>query len=170
MTAVEHHADEAPDIGDGPGGTRLAVGRNGFQSDHVVVEPGRLLGRQIQVVHAEFTGLADDRVIDVCHIAHALRVVSQVPQAALKYVIAQVRSSVPQMRGVVRGDPARVHRDDFARLERHNFASTGVVQAHRPALVTHVLSTSVTASVLGQFTEAKTTVAALWEFSMENGF
>ena len=103
---------------------------------HVVVEPGRLGRREVEVVDAELAGLAQDVVVDVGDVAHALRVVAAVAQAALEDVVGEVRGGVAEVGGVVRRDAARVHRDDRAGLERHDLAAGGVVEAHRRRAVT----------------------------------
>ena len=44
---------------------------------HVVVEAGRLGGRQVEVVDAELPGLARGAVVDVGDVAHAARLVAR---------------------------------------------------------------------------------------------
>ena len=131
VAGLEHHPDEAEDVGDGRGGPRLAERRQEPEGLHVGVEAGHLLGRQVEVVHAELAGLAQDVVVDVGDVADALGLVAQVPQPALQHVVGQVGGGVAEVGGVVRRDAAGVHRHDRARLERHHRPPGGVVEAHR---------------------------------------
>ena len=82
---------------------------------HVGVEAGHLLGGQVEVVHTELAGLSQDVVVDVGHVAHAAGLVAEVPEPALQDVEGQVDRGVAEVRGVVGGDPAGVHRDRWAR-------------------------------------------------------
>ena len=75
--------------------------RKQAQGGHVAVEPGDLLGGQVEVVHAELAGLAQDVVVDVGDVAHAARVVPEVAQPPLEDVEGQVHLR----RG--RGGPSR---------------------------------------------------------------
>ena len=97
---------------------------------HVVVEAGRLGGGQVEVVHAELAGLAEDRVVDVGDVAHAARLVAEVAEPALEHVVGDVDRGVAEVGRVVRRDAARVHRDDRARLERDDLPAGGAPQAH----------------------------------------
>ena len=91
------------------------------------------LGRgEVEVVHAELAGLAEDRVVDVGDVPDAAGLVAEVPQAALEHVVGDVDRGVAEVGGVVRRDAARVHRDDRARLERHDLALGRAAQPHRP--------------------------------------
>ena len=81
-------------------------------------------------LHAELAGLAQDVVVDVGDVAHALGVVAQVAQPALQHVVGQVGGGVAQVGGVVRGDAAGVHRDQRAGLERDQRLPGRVVEAH----------------------------------------
>ncbi len=128
--ALERGADQRQDLRNGRGGPRLGVHRQQVEQPHVGVEAGHLLGRQIEVVHAELAGLAQDVVVDVGDVAHALRLVPGVAQAALQHVEVEVHGGVPQVRRVVRGDAARVHGHERPGLERHHLATRRVVQLH----------------------------------------
>src|SRR5690606_2562769 len=128
---VEHHADEAADVGDGRGRPRLGPGREHLEALHVGVEAGELGGGQVQVVDAELAGLGQDAVVDVGDVTHAARLVAEVAEPPLENVVGQVRGRVPEVRRVVRRDAARVHGDDTVdRLEGDDRLSGGVVQAH----------------------------------------
>ena len=58
---------------------------------HVVVEAGDLGGGQVEVVHAELAGLAQQVVVDVGDVAHAAGLVAEVAEAALQHVVGEVR-------------------------------------------------------------------------------
>ena len=92
---------------------------------HVVVEAGHLGRGEVEVVHAELAGLAEDRVVDVGDVAHAAGLVAEVAQPPLQDVVGDVDGGVAEVGGVVRRDAARVHRDDRPRLERHDLAPGG---------------------------------------------
>ena len=100
------------------------------QGGHVGVEPADLLGRQVQVVHTQLPGLAQDVVVHVGHVAHALGVVAEVAQAALQDVVGQIGGGVTQVGGVVGGDPAGVHLHHRSGLEGNHPPSGGVVEVH----------------------------------------
>ncbi len=131
MPGFEHHPDEAEDVGDGGGGPRLGERRQEAQGGHVGVEAVHLLGRQVEVVHAQLPGLAQDVVVDVGHVPHALGVVTEVAKPALQDVVGQVGGGVAEVGGVVGGDPAGVHLDHRAGLEGNHPPAGGVVEIHR---------------------------------------
>ena len=54
------------------------------------VEARRLLGGEIEVVHAELAGLAQDVVVDVGDVAHAAGLVAEVAQPPLQHVVGEV--------------------------------------------------------------------------------
>ena len=81
-------------------------------------------------MHAELAGLAQDVVVDVGHVAHAPGLVPGVAQASLQHVEVEVDRGVPEVRRVVRGDAARVHRHERPGLEGHHLAARRVVQPH----------------------------------------
>ena len=64
---------------------------------HVGVEAGHLLGRQVEVVDAELAGLAQDVVVDVGDVAHALRLVAEVAQPPLQHVVGDVGGGVAEV-------------------------------------------------------------------------
>ena len=78
VAAVEHHPDEAADVGDGRRCARLAPARQQIEGQHVGLEARCLGRREIEVVHTERAGLGEDGVVDVGDVAHALRVVAGV--------------------------------------------------------------------------------------------
>ena len=78
-------------------------------------------------MHAELAGLAQDVVVDVGDVAHAQGPVAEVAQAPLQYVVDHVDSCMAEMRRVVGRDPTGVHRDDLARCERDDLATSSVV-------------------------------------------
>ena len=82
VAAVEHHADEAADVGDGRGGPRRRPARQQPERAHVVVEAGDLGGGEVEVVDAELAGLAEDRVVDVGDVADEPDLVAAVDRAA----------------------------------------------------------------------------------------
>ena len=118
------------DVGDGRRGARLAPRLEHAERLHVLVEAGRLGGRQVEVVDAELARLAEDRVVDVGDVAHAARLVAEVAQAALEHVVGDVHGGVAEVGRVVRRDAARVHRDDRARLEGDDLPARRAPQAH----------------------------------------
>ena len=130
VAAVEHHADEAADVGDGGRGSGLAPTRQEVQRGHVVVEARRLRRGQVEIVHAERAGLGQDRVVDVGDVAHALRVVADVAQASLQDVVRHVDGGVPEVGRVVGRDAARVHRDDGPGSNGNDGLPSRVVQPH----------------------------------------
>ena len=69
VARVEHGSDECEDLGDGRGGTGLGPRGDERERVHVAVEPGDLLGRQVEVVDAELAGLAQDVVVDIGDVA-----------------------------------------------------------------------------------------------------
>ena len=71
VAAVEHHADEAADVGDGRRGPRLGEHRQHVERGHVLVEALHLAGGQVEVVHAELARLGEERIVDVGDVAHA---------------------------------------------------------------------------------------------------
>ncbi len=102
--------------------------RKGVQRDHVAVEPGLLAGSQIEVVDAELASLGEQRIVDVGDVADALDGVPLVDQMALQHVVRDERGGVPEVRGVVWRDPARVHEDVITGLERNDRLARRVVQ------------------------------------------
>ncbi len=90
---------------------------------HVGLEAGGLGRGQVQVVHAQLAGLAQDVVVDVGQVPHAAGLVAPVPEAALEDVVGQVGGGVAEVTGVVGRDAARVHEHDRARLEGHDLAA-----------------------------------------------
>ena len=131
VAPVEDHADEAPDVGDGRGGPGLAPAGEQSEAGHVGLEAGGLGRRQVQVVHAQLAGLAQDVVVDVGEVADTAGLVAAVPQAALEDVVGQVGGGVAEVAGVVGRDAARVHEHDRAGLERHDLLAGRVEQPHR---------------------------------------
>ena len=136
---VEHHGDEPADVGDGRRGPGLAERGEHVEGTHVGVEARRLLRGQVEVVHAELARLAQDVVVDVGDVAHALSPVAEVPQPPLQHVVGDVRGSVADVGGVIRRDAARVHGDDRPRLERHDLPPCRVIQAHHVGASTPVI-------------------------------
>src|SRR4029450_1604607 len=112
VAPVEHHADEAPNVGDSRGGAGLAPGGQHVERPHVVVEAGGLGGGQVEVVDPELAGAAQDVVVDVGGVGHGPGGVAPVAQPPLEHVVGQVHGGVADVGGVVRGDAARVHGDD----------------------------------------------------------
>ena len=102
VAALERGADQREDLRDRRGGPRLGVHGQQVQQAHLGVEARHLLGRQVQVVHAELACLAQDVVVDVGDVAHQLRLVAGVPQAPLEHVEVQVDGGMAEVRGVVR--------------------------------------------------------------------
>ena len=100
--ALERGADQRQDLGDGRRRPRLGVHRQQVEQAHLGVEARHLLGRQVEVVHAELPGLAQDVVVDVGDVAHAPRLVPGVLQAPLQHVEVEVDGGVPEVRRVVR--------------------------------------------------------------------
>ena len=123
MAAIEHQADEAADVGDRRGRSWLAPYGHHPERGHVIVESRQLACGQIEIVHAKLLRSAEDVVIDIGDVAHATRLVADIPQPTLQDVVGQERRSMTEMSGVVRCYPARVHRDDRpARFERSELA------------------------------------------------
>ena len=130
VAPVEHHADEAADVGDRRRGAGLAPALQHAERRHVRIEPCHLRGRQVEVVHAQRSGLAQDVVVHVGDVAHAAGLVAPVTQPPLQHVVGQVGGGVTQVGGVIGRDPARVHRDDRPHLEGHDLAGDRVVELH----------------------------------------
>ena len=131
VSSIEDHPDETSDVGDGGCGPGFAPAGEHLERQHVVVEPGGLGCCQIEIVHADLARLAEQIVIDIGHITNAASLVASVPKSTLKHVVADVRGGVPQMRGVIRRDPAGVDQHQRSRFERHDLTAGRVVQAHR---------------------------------------
>ncbi len=127
MARVEDHADEAENVRDSRGRPWLGIGPEQPECLHVGIEAGDLARREVQIVHAELAGLAQDVVVDIGDVAHAQRPVAEIAQAPLQHVVSQVYRCVAEMRRVIGRDPARVHRDNLARRERDNLATSSVV-------------------------------------------
>jgi hypothetical protein len=75
---VQDHADEAEDVVDRRRRRRLAEGREQVERPHVGLEARRLPRREIPVVQAQLPGLAQDVVVDVGDVAHAVGLVAKV--------------------------------------------------------------------------------------------
>ncbi len=127
---LERVADQREDLRDGGRRPRLGVHGQEVEQSHLGVETRHLLGRQVQVVHTELAGLAQDVVVDVGDVAHALRLVPGILQAALEHVEVEVHGGMSEVRGVIRRDAARVHRHERAGLEGHHLPARRVVQPH----------------------------------------
>ena len=106
------------------------------QRNHVAFEPGLLAGREVEVVHAEFTRLGEQRVVDVGDVADAANRVAHVDEPTLQHVVGDERRRMAEVGGVVRRDPAGVHEHVIVRLERDDGAPRGVVELHQPASTT----------------------------------
>ena len=130
VAAVERLPDQREDLGDGRRRPWLGVDGQQVEQPHLGVEARHLLGRQVEVVHAELAGLAQDVVVDVGDVAHAPGLVAGVAQPALQHVEIEVDGGVTEVRGVVGRDAARVHRHQRPGLEGHHLAARRVVQPH----------------------------------------
>ncbi len=80
-------------------------------------EASHLLGRQVQVVDAELSRLAQNVVVDVGDVAHDAGLVAGVLQAPLEKVELQVHGGVPEVRRLIARDAARIHSHELARLQ-----------------------------------------------------
>ncbi len=130
VPGIERRPDQRQDLGDGRGGPGLGIDRQKVQHPHFSVEACHLLCGEIQIMDAELARLAEDVVVHVGDVAHALRLVPEVTQTALQHVEIEVDGSVAEVGRVVRGDATGVHRHQGSRLERHDLFSGGVVQLH----------------------------------------
>ena len=106
-----------------PGRQRERVGEQAGE-----VDPAS--GGEVEVVHPEAAGLAQDVVVDVGDVAHAARIVAEVAQPPLQHVVGEVDGGVADVGGVVGRDAARVHRHDRTGYEGDDLAARGVVQPH----------------------------------------
>ena len=120
--------DEAPDVGDGRRRPGLRGRRQGVQRGHVVVEAGRLVEGQVEIVDPPPGGCGQDVVVDVGDVAHAAGLAAHVPQPPLQHVVGDVGGGVPQVGGVVGRDAAHVHAHHLRRVEIHHRAAGGVVE------------------------------------------
>ena len=127
---VQHHADEAADVGNGRRRPGRRVDRECVERHHVPFEAGLLASGQVEVVHAELTRLGKERIVDVGDVAYALDLVTEVDQAPLQHVIGDEGGGMAQVRGVIGRDAAGVHEHRGAGLERHHRLSGGVIQIH----------------------------------------
>ena len=91
-------------------------------------KPGFLGGGQIEIVHAELASFGEQGIVDVGDVADALDGVAFVDQMALEQVVGDERRGVTEVRGVVRGDPARVHQHVLVRFEWHDLGPRSVEQ------------------------------------------
>ena len=83
-TPIQNHSDETPDVRDCRRGTGRAEHREGVERDHVALEASLLPGGEIEIVHAKFTGLREQRVVHVGDVANALHCVAEVDEPALE--------------------------------------------------------------------------------------
>jgi hypothetical protein len=130
VARVQHRADEGQDLRDGRCGAGLGPGGDEPEGRHVGVEAGDLLGGQVEVVDTELTGLAEDVVVDIGHVAHTTGLVPEVSQTPLEDVEGQVDLGVTEVGRVIRCDPARVQGHQLTRLERDHRPAGRVVQPH----------------------------------------
>ncbi len=130
VAAVEDHADEAADVGDGRRGPGLAEGLQDLERRHVLLEPAHLRRGQVEVVDPELAGLGQDGVVDIGDVADATNVVPEVDQPSLQHVVLEVDGGVAEVGRVVGRDAARVHRHQPARLEGHHVLAGRVVEPH----------------------------------------
>ena len=84
--------------------------------------------------HAELARLGQDGVVDVGDVAHHAHLVAEVLEPADQEVVGEVGRRVPEVGRVVRRDPAHVHPHRVRRLERHDLAPRGVVEANASRL------------------------------------
>jgi hypothetical protein len=130
MAAVENGTDQRQDVGNGRGGPGLPVDGQETDALHGGVEAGHLLGGQVEVVHPELPGPAQDVVVDVGDVAHQPGLVAGVTEPTLEEIEGQVHLDVPHVGAVVRRDPARVHGDDRTGLESDHILAGRVVEPH----------------------------------------
>ena len=84
-------------------------------------------------MHAASGRRGEDVIVDIGDVAHATRLVAEIAQSTLEYVIRHIGRRMAHVRGVVGRDAADVHRDDRAGLEGHHGADVCVVELHRRA-------------------------------------
>ena len=132
MTALERDPDEGQDLGDGRRRPRLRVHGEEVEQPHLGVEARHLLRGQVEVVHPELAGLAENVVVDVGDVAHAPGGVPSVAEAALEHVEDEIHRGMAQVRGVVGRDAAGVHGHLGARFEGHHRPSGRVEEPHEP--------------------------------------
>ena len=115
--------------GDRLGRARLGHRRAHLERGHVALEARRLGLGELEVRHAELARLGQDRVVDVGDVAHHAHLVAELLEAADQEVVGEVLRRVPEVRRVVGRDPAHVHPHRVRRVERHDLAPRGVVEA-----------------------------------------
>ena len=89
-TLFDRRANERQDLWDGRGGSRFREHREEAERIHLRVEHSNLFGRQIEVMHAEFTGFLQDVVVNIGHVSHTTSLVAQIPKATLQDVEGQI--------------------------------------------------------------------------------
>ena len=104
--------------------------RPGVERGHVGVEPGDLLGGELEEVDAELPRLRQDRVVDVGDVAHHVDRVAEVLEAADEDVVGEVGGGVAEVGGVVGRDAADVDADVSAGSNGTTGTPAGVVQPH----------------------------------------
>ena len=134
-----------------------------FEQPHFGVEAGHLLGRQVQVVDPELTGLAQDVVVDIGDVAHTAVSCPRSCSRRCNMSKIQVDGGVAEVGRVVGRDAARVHRHQGAGLEGHHLPPGGVVEPHAPQIPT---MRSVECALWRMFkviqTAVKASMAAAW--------
>jgi len=100
-TGVERATDHREDLRNGTGCARFTVDREQVDESHVAFELGYLLGREVEVVDAEFARLAQHVVVDVGDVSHAARFVSGVAQSSLEKIEAEIDVGVAEVRRVI---------------------------------------------------------------------
>jgi hypothetical protein len=125
---IEHHADEAADVGDRRRRSRRRGDREGIEGGHVTLEASFLTGGQIEIVDAELARLGEQRVVDVGDVADALDRVALVEQMTLQDVVRDERRRMPEVGCVVGRDPAGVHEHVLVGLERDDRLARRVVE------------------------------------------
>ena len=105
-----------------PARTPLQEAASGSWTVTIPLEPGRY--KYMFVVDGQ------QWIVDIGDVAHAAGLVAQVAQPALEHVVADVDGGVTQVGGVVGRDPAGVHEDDVADLERDDGPTGRVVELH----------------------------------------
>ncbi len=112
----------------------VVLGGEHLQRGHVLAEQFGLAQRQVPPVLAVALGPLQQRVVDVGDVLHVVHGDARVAHGAAQQVEGDVGVRVPEVGGVVRGDPADVHPELGTGRGRDELAGGGVPDPDRQAL------------------------------------
>ena len=134
--AVQHHADESPDVSNRRRSPRRSSHRQRVQCFQISFETSLLAGCQIEVMDTQLPRLLEQRIVNISYVADTPHSVPHVDQPALQYVVRNEGRGMAQVSGVIGRDPTGVHEHLIVGFERDNGAFRGVVELHRQSSTT----------------------------------